>query len=71
MREVEVLKRLDHPGIVKYLGMQRKRDNLNIALECVRLLGPLRTFWLNHPPSIQIRRERFPGTNSKGVWKAQ
>ena len=35
MREVEVLKRLDHPGIVKYLGMQRKRDNLNIALEYV------------------------------------
>jgi len=71
MREVEVLKRLDHPGIVKYLGIQRKRDSLNIALECVRLLGLLRTFWLNHPPSIQIRRERFPGTNSKGVWKAQ
>ena len=29
MREVKVLKRLDHPGIVKYLGMQRKWDNLN------------------------------------------
>jgi len=69
--KVEVLKRLDHPGIVKYLGIQRKRDNLNIALECVRLLGLLCTFWLNHPPSIQICREQFPGTNSKGVWKAQ
>jgi len=39
MREVEVLKRLDHPGIVKYLGMQRKRDNLNIALEYVLYLS--------------------------------
>lgn len=41
MREVEVLKRLDHPGIVKYLGMQRKKRNLNIALEYVLLTGPL------------------------------
>jgi serine/threonine protein kinase len=42
MREVDVLKRLDHPGIVKYLSMQRKRDNLNIALECVPSLGLVR-----------------------------
>lgn len=76
MREVEVLKRLDHPGIVKYLGMQRKKRNLNIALEYVLLTGAVRACFdqttISFPhPSSQIRRERFPGTNTKGIWQAK
>jgi serine/threonine protein kinase len=33
MQEVELLKRLDHPSIVKYEGMSRDADALNIVLE--------------------------------------
>jgi serine/threonine protein kinase len=33
MQEVELLKRLDHPSIVKYEGMCRDADALNIVLE--------------------------------------
>jgi serine/threonine protein kinase len=33
MREVEVLKRLSHPSIVKYEGMSRDKEHLNIVLE--------------------------------------
>lgn len=35
MREVELLKRLTHPGIVKYDGMKRDEHYLNIILEFV------------------------------------
>lgn len=35
MREVELLKRLSHPGIVKYEGMKRDEHYLNIILEFV------------------------------------
>lgn len=35
MKEVELVKRLSHPGIVKYEGMSRDEHNLNIVLECV------------------------------------
>ncbi|KAL1406197.1 Protein kinase of the Mitotic Exit Network [Vanrija albida] len=35
MREVELLKRLSHPGIVKYEGMSRDDQYLNIVLEFV------------------------------------
>ncbi|EIW72748.1 hypothetical protein TREMEDRAFT_24503, partial [Tremella mesenterica DSM 1558] len=35
MREVELLKRLDHPSIVKYEGMSRDPDYLSIILEFV------------------------------------
>lgn len=35
MREVEVLQRLSHPGIVKYEGMSRDDQFLNIVLEFV------------------------------------
>ena len=35
MREVELLKRLSHPGIVKYEGMSRDEEYLNIVLESV------------------------------------
>lgn len=33
MREVELLKRLAHPSIVKYEGMSRDSEYLNIVLE--------------------------------------
>ncbi|CED84355.1 pkinase-domain-containing protein [Phaffia rhodozyma] len=35
MEEVNIFKRLDHPAIVKYLGMVRDRTTLNIVLEYV------------------------------------
>lgn len=35
MKEVEVLKRLSHPSIVKYEGMARSADTLSIVLEYV------------------------------------
>jgi serine/threonine protein kinase len=33
MGEVELLKRLDHPSIVKYMGMHKDKDYLDIILE--------------------------------------
>jgi serine/threonine protein kinase len=33
MKEVDLLKQLSHPGIVKYEGMTRDRDTLSIVLE--------------------------------------
>lgn len=33
MKEVDLLKRLSHPSIVKYEGMSRDADNLSIVLE--------------------------------------
>lgn len=33
MKEVDLLKRLAHPSIVKYEGMSRDEDYLNIVLE--------------------------------------
>jgi serine/threonine protein kinase len=33
MHEVELLKRLSHPSIVKYEGMSRDEEYLNIVLE--------------------------------------
>ncbi|KAG8956486.1 hypothetical protein FRC03_010787 [Tulasnella sp. 419] len=35
MKEVELLRTLSHPNIVKYEGMVRDKDNLNIVLEYV------------------------------------
>ena len=35
MKEVELLKRLSHPSIVKYEGMMRDDDTLNIILEYI------------------------------------
>lgn len=37
MKEVDLLKSLSHPGIVKYEGMARDQDTLSIILECVLL----------------------------------
>jgi serine/threonine protein kinase len=35
MREVDLVKRLTHPSIVKYEGMARDENTLSIVLECV------------------------------------
>jgi len=40
MGEVELLKRLDHPSIVKYMGMHKSSDYLDIILEYVPLSPP-------------------------------
>jgi serine/threonine protein kinase len=37
MREVDLVKSLSHPSIIKYEGMARDQDTLSIVLECVRL----------------------------------
>lgn len=36
MREVDLVRSLSHPGIVKYEGMARDANTLSIVLECVR-----------------------------------
>ena len=38
MREVDLVKSLSHPSIVKYEGMARDKDTLSIVLECVSFL---------------------------------
>ncbi len=38
MREVDLVKRLSHPSIVKYEGMARDTDTLSIVLEYVASL---------------------------------
>ena len=38
MNEVDLVRSLSHPSIVKYEGMARDEDTLSIVLECV---GPL------------------------------
>jgi hypothetical protein len=35
MLEVELVKQLSHPNIIKYSGVVRDNNTLNIALECV------------------------------------
>jgi len=42
MHEVEIVKRLSHPSIVKYEGMARDSDTLSIVLEYVE---PSRRDW--------------------------
>lgn len=42
MKEVDLLKSLTHPGIVKYEGMARDSDTLSIVLESVFFLLSLR-----------------------------
>lgn len=47
MREVELLRRLSHPGIVQYIGMSRSEKSLDIVLEYVEggsLLSALKSF---------------------------
>lgn len=41
MREVELLKRLDHPSIVKYEGMCKDAEYLNIVLELVSIVSSM------------------------------
>ena len=38
MREVDLVKSLSHPSIVKYEGMARDDDSLSIVLECVYMI---------------------------------
>jgi hypothetical protein len=38
MKEVDLLQRLEHPGIVRYEGMARDNNYLSIVLECVKEL---------------------------------
>lgn len=37
MREVDLVKSLSHPSIVKYEGMLRDADTLNIILEYIKI----------------------------------
>ena len=51
MLEVELVKQLSHPNIIKYSGVVREKNALNIALECV----------LHHPlhPSLGLGASFF------------
>jgi serine/threonine protein kinase len=40
MREVDLVKRLSHPSIVKYEGMARDENTLSIVLEYVTFILP-------------------------------
>ena len=44
MREVDLVKSLSHPSIVKYEGMARDEDILSIVLESVSLFSEMH--WL-------------------------
>ena len=67
MEEVELVKRLSHPSIVKYEGMARDPDTLSIVLECVVLRhGCVVAYAL-----LQVRRKWVLGTDTKGIRKAQ
>jgi serine/threonine protein kinase len=47
MREVDLLQRLKHPGIVRYLGMARSDESLDIVLEFIEggsLLASVKSF---------------------------
>lgn len=59
MHEVEIVKQLSHPSIVKYEGMARDPDILSIVLEyviiCISLSGV--SMGTHRDLSIQVRRE--------------
>ena len=40
MQEVDLVKQLSHPNIIKYEGMTRDKHTLSIVVECVRFLPP-------------------------------
>lgn len=65
MKEVDLLKTLTHPSIVKYEGMARTEDTLNIVLEYVLFTVGSQGIYANGP--FQVRREWIPRTNSQGV----
>jgi serine/threonine protein kinase len=46
MAEVDLLKRLTHPSVVKYEGMMRDEETLHIVLECALLF----LLWLSKIP---------------------
>ena len=56
MREGELLKRLSHPGIVKYEGMSRDDEYLNIVLESVP----------DYASFLRLTRHRFVENGSLG-----
>jgi hypothetical protein len=66
MREVELLKRLSHPSIVKYEGMSRDEDYLNIVLEWVKHMFSVMT-----TNAEQVRGEWKSWSNTQGIWTVQ
>jgi len=69
MREVDLVKSLSHPSIVKYEGMARDNDTLSIVLEfvfpsCTRISIVLM-------PHIQVCREWLAWSDPEGVRKAE
>ena len=71
MKEVDLVKSLSHPSIVKYEGMARDDDTLSIVLEYVFFLpgGPGRDF--SYVFALQVRGERFLRTDTEGVREAE
>ena len=65
MREVDLLQSLSHPSIVKYEGMSRDADYLNIVMEWVARI-PQRSVL-----KYQIRREWFAWSDVEGLWQVQ
>jgi hypothetical protein len=87
MHEVELVKRLSHPSIVKYEGMARDENTLSIVLECVVLPTPLLCCAVLLPlvaahlvilsmlttwhHHVQVCRERVPWADSQSIREAQ
>ena len=86
MREVDLIKRLSQPNIIKYEGMTRDENTLSILLECVipfLVYMPLPTCccktwaftdfggWLRVACQLQIRREWLARTDSQGVQQTE
>jgi len=78
MKEVDLVKRLSHPGIVKYEGMSRDENTLDIVLECVS--SSARSFpacALLTPPAAgtsrtarSVRHSRLSAGSMSGSWRA-
>ena len=41
MQEVDQVKQLSHPNIIKYEGIARDNNSLSVVLECVHHFAPL------------------------------
>jgi hypothetical protein len=68
LSEIDVLKVLQHPSIVKYEGAARTDHHLNIVLECVRSgwSGAMKTTLC-----AQVRRERVIDHDNAGLRSAR
>jgi serine/threonine protein kinase len=66
MREVDLVKSLSHPSIVKYEGMARDKDTLSIVLECV----PCSVALARNDTHVilQVCGEWFPGSDPEVFW---